>query len=61
MKAKRRKAKGAAIESENVASATDCTGLMPALPGDEAEDKAEAALYGVHPAKSIRESYRAGK
>ena len=48
-------------ESENVASATECTGLMPALPEDDAEDMAEAALYGVHPAKGILESSRAGK
>lgn len=61
MKAKRYRAKGAASETERVASATECTGLMPALPEDEAGDEAEAALYGVHPAKGVRESSRAAK
>jgi hypothetical protein len=31
--------------------ATECTGLMPALPDDAAQDAAEAALYGIHAAK----------
>ena len=61
MKAKRYTTKGAANGSENVASATECTGLMPALPEDEAGDEAEAALYGVHPAKGVRDSSRAAK
>lgn len=39
-----------------VASATECTGLMPALPRDEAQDEAEAALYGIHAAKDGRQS-----
>ena len=45
-----------ANESEHVASATECTGLMPALPGDEAGNEAEAALYGIHAAKDGRQS-----
>lgn len=37
-------------EHENVASATECTGLMPALPYDMREDKNLAALYSIHSA-----------
>ena len=42
-------------ESCDVASATECTGLMPALPEDEAQDAAEAELYGIHDAAHDRE------
>ena len=31
-----------------VASATECTGLMPALPQDEEEDENYASLYATH-------------
>lgn len=41
----------AASDGGEVASATECTGLMPALPRDEAEDAAQAALYAVHRAR----------
>ena len=34
-----------------VASATECTGLAPALPQDGAQEESCARLYGVHPAK----------
>ena len=50
------KSGGAAPVTENVASATECTGLMPALPQEEAgeteNEKEEnlAGLYGVLPA-----------
>lgn len=36
--------------TENVASSTECTGLVPALNGDAAEAN-ERRLYGVHRAK----------
>ena len=52
MKAKRRRANDATGEMPIVASATECTGLMPALPEGEAQDAAEAALYGIHAAKN---------
>lgn len=55
MKPDRRRAKGAAETTQLVASATECTGLMPALPADEAQDAAEAALYGIHDAAQDRE------
>ena len=37
-------------EHENVASATECTGLMAALPRDMAEDENQAELYSIHSA-----------
>ncbi len=52
MKAKRRRANDAANEGPVVASATECTGLMPALPVGDAQDEAEAALYDIHSAKN---------
>ena len=55
MKSDRRRAKGAAEATQAVASATECTGLMPALPEDEAQDAAEAELYGIHDAAHDRE------
>ncbi len=49
------RAADAAIEPEDVASATECTGLLPALPADDAGQRACAALYAVHrPAKPGR-------
>lgn len=51
MKAKRRRENDAANKEPVVASATECTGLMPALPDSEAQDATEAALYGIHAAK----------
>ena len=39
---------------ENVASAAECTGLMPALPPDDAANANLAALYGIHRAKGAR-------
>ena len=47
----RRRRGNAAGEAQVIASTTECTGLMPALPADEAQDEAEAALYGIHSAK----------
>lgn len=45
----------AAIDAaEQVASATECTGLMPALPEDDAQDVNSAALYAIHAAKGAR-------
>ncbi|MBR1822572.1 MAG: hypothetical protein IJ769_13255 [Clostridia bacterium] len=42
-------------ESADVASATECTGLMPALPPDDAANADSAALYAIHNAKGARE------
>ncbi len=39
---------------EEVASATECTGLMPALPVNDEADAASAALYVIHAAKGSR-------
>jgi hypothetical protein len=39
------------FESEDIASATECTGLMPSLPQDQQQNINEAELYGVHKAK----------
>ena len=36
---------------ENAASATECTGLMPALETDHAANEASASLQGIHAAK----------
>ncbi len=38
-------------ECGEAVSFTECTGLMPALPENEAQDDAMASLYAVHPAK----------
>lgn len=51
MKARRRRGNDESETMQNVASATECTGLMPSLPRDEAQDRSEAALYGIQPAK----------
>ena len=56
MKAK--KLPDAVRETEEVASATECTGLMPALPRDDAEDESAAALYAIHSAKGARNAPR---
>lgn len=48
------KAAGDGTAPETVASATECTGLMPALPENHSQDAASAALYGVHAAKATR-------
>ena len=42
------------FDAENVASLTECTGLMPALPRDEEEDESSAALYQIHSARGAR-------
>ena len=54
MKKRQRDAERALSEAENIASATECTGLMPALPEDEAQADAEAALYDIHAAQKKR-------
>ena len=41
-------------EAADVASATECTGLMPALPQDDAADESSAALYDIQAAKGAR-------
>lgn len=45
------KARELPVEPEDVASATECTGLMPALPGSSEGAAEEAALYGIHRAR----------
>lgn len=50
MKRRGRREGAVANEALTVASATECTGLMPALPEDADQDAAEAALYGIHEA-----------
>ena len=55
MKKVREKPVDTALAPENVASATECTGLMPALPRDEAQDEADAVLYGIHRARKERD------
>lgn len=45
------------LAPETVASATECTGLMPALPRSDAGDAARASLYGIHAAKGARKRY----
>lgn len=35
-------------ETEDVASMTECTGLMPVLPMDQEQDINYASLYGIH-------------
>lgn len=58
MKKKQKPDAEAIRETEEVASATECTGLMPALPRDEAEDECAAALYGIHSSKGARNALR---
>ena len=35
----------------DVPSATECTGLMPALPQNQSQDVSSASLYAIHSAK----------
>lgn len=35
-------------EPDKVASATECTGLMPSMPQNEDEDESYASLYATH-------------
>ena len=58
MKAKKRTDAGIIREAEEVASATECTGLMPALPRDDAEDENASALYAIHSGKGARSAPR---
>lgn len=39
------------FDAEQVASLTECTGLMPALPKDAQQDVNYAELYAIHCAK----------
>jgi len=58
VKAKKRPQGDAVREAETVASATECTGLMPALPRDDAEDENASALYAIHSGKGARSAPR---
>ena len=57
MKRKRSRKAEAAPETQEVASFTECTGLMPALPRDEAEDESSAALYDIHSAEGAKDEH----
>ena len=54
MKRKHSREADEAPETPEVASYTECTGLMPALPQDEAEDESCAALYDIHSAQGAK-------
>jgi hypothetical protein len=45
-------------KADEVASVTECTGLMPALPEDEEQDVNYAELYGIHKAAKPCPKYR---
>lgn len=45
-------------EAPVVASATECTGLVPALPQTEEEGENDAALYAVHKPKKPKKMFR---
>jgi len=45
-------------EAEYVASAMECTGLMPALPQTEEQDENYAALYSTHTGHKNCKLYR---
>ena len=49
---------GAAEETAQAVSATECTGLVPALPQTEAEEAHRRALCAVHRAKKPGRMYR---
>lgn len=48
-------------ERENVVSATECTGLIPATPADSAQDESLTRLYAVHAAKKGKDSCGKGR
>lgn len=52
MKRRRKSPVDAALSTEDVASCTECTGLIPALPDRAEGDKTRAALYGIHAPES---------
>ena len=52
------KKKNPFFETEDVASFTECTGLMPVLPKDGEQDENYAALYAIHKAAKPRPKYR---
>lgn len=39
---------GTFSETEDVASCTECAGLMPALPDSDAAEASSASLYAIH-------------
>lgn len=48
MKGIRKRKQNPFYELSRVASATECTGLMPSLPQSEEEDENYASLYATH-------------
>ncbi|MBQ8111137.1 MAG: hypothetical protein IJ124_13345 [Clostridia bacterium] len=55
MKKRNRRNGAPAPGAEDVASATECTGLMPALPKSGAEADASASLYAIPGARDCDE------
>jgi len=53
-----KKSKEPFFETETVASVTECTGLMPALPKDAEQDVNYAELYAIHKAAKPCPKYR---
>ena len=51
MKGVRKRRMNPFYELSKVASATECTGLMPSLPQGEEEDENYAELYATHDQK----------
>ena len=54
MKHGRKPRGGAAPEGAEIASATECTGLLAALPPDDAQAESLTELSGVHSARDPR-------
>ena len=50
-KPRKRKTRPEGIGAENIASAGECTGLVPALPETDAEEERLTDLYRVHEPK----------
>lgn len=48
LKGRRKKRADPFFKGQKVSSFTECTGLMPALPENEAQDEAYASLYAIH-------------
>ena len=48
MKGVRKRKRNPFFDVSKVASATECTGLMPSLPQSDDEDESYASLYATH-------------
>ncbi len=58
MKPEDRRRAEAEADEQDVASASECTGLMPALPPDDDAQRSCAALYAVHMPKAPGRMFR---